>query len=89
MKKLIIILFMLCTPLFAACIKGNCENGWGTFVWNNEDQYEGVWQDGKPLWANKGWGTTSGGQKAIDFGYDKIDKYINSFFTLPFFITFN
>ena len=68
---------MFSTPLFAACIKGNCENGWGTFVWDNEDQYEGVWQDGKPLWRNQGWGTTSGGQKAIDFGYDKIDKYIN------------
>ena len=70
---------MFCTPLFAACIKGNCENGWGTFVWDNEDQYEGVWQDGMPLWRNQGWGTTSGGQKAFDFGYDKIARYVNTF----------
>lgn len=29
------------------CIKGNCENGSGTYKWTEGDVYEGQWKDGK------------------------------------------
>ena len=32
----------------SGCIHGNCENGLGTFIWDNGDQYVGAWKDGKP-----------------------------------------
>ena len=32
----------------SGCIQGNCENGQGTFIWDNGDQYVGAWKDGKP-----------------------------------------
>jgi len=32
----------------SGCIQGNCENGQGTFIWDNGDQYEGAWKNSKP-----------------------------------------
>ncbi len=29
------------------CIEGNCENGYGLYVWPNGNRYEGDWVDGK------------------------------------------
>jgi len=29
------------------CISGNCENGQGTYVWDDGDKYVGAWQNGK------------------------------------------
>lgn len=29
------------------CISGNCENGTGTYLWENGQKYEGEWKDGK------------------------------------------
>ena len=29
------------------CISGDCENGWGTFVWAGGNKYEGTWESGQ------------------------------------------
>jgi clan AA aspartic protease (TIGR02281 family) len=34
-------------PSLAQCIKGDCENGFGIYVFSNGDKYEGDWKDGK------------------------------------------
>jgi hypothetical protein len=41
MKKLLLIL--LCVPLIGIglCISGDCNNGYGTYIWNNGDKYIG------------------------------------------------
>ena len=36
-------------------LSGDCENGWGTYRWDNGDQYEGLWKDGQ----KQGAGTTT------------------------------
>jgi len=61
MKKLLLLL--LCVPLMFSCgenkdnenteknnigcIDGDCENGTGTFIYENGDKYEGEWKDDK------------------------------------------
>ena len=32
-----------------ACMEGDCENGYGTYVWENGDKYVGAWMAG---WAH-------------------------------------
>ena len=46
MKKGLLIL--LCLPLigFGQCISGNCNNGYGTYTWNDEGKYVGEWRNG-------------------------------------------
>ena len=51
MKKLLLIL--LCLPLIgvAQCVSGDCENGYGKFIWGNNINsnlmsFEGQWKDG-------------------------------------------
>jgi len=39
----------------SGCISGDCENGWGTYRWDNGDQYKGNWQNGQ----KQGYGTTA------------------------------
>ncbi|MDC2993423.1 hypothetical protein OAZ25_01065 [Candidatus Pelagibacter sp.] len=36
------------TALKTGCIKGNCVNGKGTFIWPNGDKYNGNWKNQKP-----------------------------------------
>ncbi len=36
------------TALKTGCIKGNCVNGKGTFIWSNGDKYNGDWKNQKP-----------------------------------------
>ncbi len=36
------------TALKTGCIKGNCINGKGTFIWPNGDKYNGDWKNQKP-----------------------------------------
>ena len=36
------------TALKTGCIKGNCVNGKGTFIWPNGDKYNGDWKNQKP-----------------------------------------
>jgi len=50
MKKLLLILLFLsilssCGE--SGCISGDCENGYGAYIWPNGDKYEGEWKDGK------------------------------------------
>ena len=46
------------TALKTGCIKGNCVNGKGTFIWPNGDKYNGNWKNQKPhglgtfIWVN-------------------------------------
>ena len=46
------------TALKTGCIKGNCINGKGTFIWPNGDKYNGNWKNEKPhglgtfIWVN-------------------------------------
>ena len=47
MKKILFILFLL--PVLVAgqkCIKGNCKNGKGTYIWHDGMKYVGEWKDG-------------------------------------------
>ena len=61
MKKLLLIL--LCVPLIGVgqetgCISGDCENGYGTYIWDNGDKYIGEWSNslksgqGKYFWVD-------------------------------------
>ena len=50
MKKLLLLvglIVMVSGSVFAGCIKGNCENGFGTYNWSNGDKYVGEWKNGK------------------------------------------
>lgn len=44
--------------IFAQCISGNCENGFGKYKFKNEDVYEGNWKNsssngkGKRIYSN-------------------------------------
>ena len=50
MKKLLGILvlgLLWCNVGFAECIKGDCNNGYGTFTWTDGAKYVGEWKDDK------------------------------------------
>ena len=50
MKKLSLYVFlvlMFCNVGFAECIKGDCNNGYGTFTWSDGAKYVGEYKDGK------------------------------------------
>ena len=50
-KLLIVALFaVLAAPVstLADCVKGNCFNGYGTYIYPNQDKYIGNFTDGKP-----------------------------------------
>ena len=36
-----------CNVGFAECIKGDCNNGYGTYTYKDGRQYVGEWKDGK------------------------------------------
>ena len=38
---------MFCNVGFAECIKGDCNNGYGTYTYANGGKYVGEWKDGK------------------------------------------
>ena len=51
MKKLLLLL--LCLPIIGSAqtvpfgCTGDCENGYGMYVWDNFDTYQGGWENGK------------------------------------------
>ncbi len=50
MKKLFVILvlgLLWCNVGFAECIKGDCNNGYGTYTYANGGKYVGEFKDGK------------------------------------------
>lgn len=56
----------------AQCVKGNCHNGRGKFVYPNGDQYEGQWKDGKMHGSGK-YEYSNGDRYDGDFHFDKKD----------------
>ena len=56
MKKIILtitVLATLTTSVFAECLSGNCNNGYGLYEYNGGDLYEGYFKDGE----RNGYGT--------------------------------
>tara|TARA_B110000027_G_C15988073_1_gene241894 strand:- start:198 stop:527 length:330 start_codon:yes stop_codon:yes gene_type:complete len=54
----ILLAILASSNVHAECNKGSCQNGKGTYTWDNGDTYEGDWVDGyragkgKSTWAN-------------------------------------
>jgi hypothetical protein len=47
MKKLIIVLLMAPTAVFSQCVMGDCENGVGTYIFEDGTIADGEWEDGE------------------------------------------
>lgn len=45
--KVLIFILVFTTNVLANCIKGNCENGQGTFAWSDGKKYVGEFKEGK------------------------------------------
>ena len=75
MKKLLVIL--LCLPMIfscrdkTGCILGDCENGYGTFIWPSGNKYVGEWKDGK----KHGQGTYTYADGTIEKGLWENDEF--------------
>ena len=49
----LILIISLTTVLKSQCIKGNCYNGNGTFLYLNGDKYQGQWKSGQMQGSGK------------------------------------
>ena len=48
MKKLLVVLFITIPFIgFGQCVDGDCENGVGTYIWEDGDISNGSWKDGE------------------------------------------
>jgi len=75
MKKLlgIVVLGLLwCNVTIAECIKGDCNNGYGTYTYANGSKYAGEWKDGK----ENGQGTYTFANGTVDKGIWKNNQLI-------------
>ena len=75
MKKLLGILvlgLLWCNVGFAECIKGDCNNGYGTYTYANGSKYVGEYKDGK----RNGPGTYTFANGTVDKGIWKNNKLI-------------
>ena len=63
---------MWCNVGFAECIKGDCNNGYGTFTSTNGDKYVGEWKDGK----QHGQGTYTGTDGTVEKGIWKDGELV-------------
>ena len=61
-----------CNTGFAECIKGDCNNGYGTYTYANGSKYVGEWKDGK----ENGQGTYTFANGTVDKGIWKNNKLI-------------
>ena len=55
---------MFCNVGFAECIKGDCNNGYGTYTWADGDKYVGEYKDGN----QHGQGTYTQADGTVDKG---------------------
>ena len=75
MKKFLAILvlgLLWCNVGFAECIKGDCNNGYGTYTWANGNKYVGKFKDAK----RNGLGTYTFANGTVDKGIWKNNKLI-------------
>ena len=93
MKKLLLLL--LCVPLigFGQCISGDCENGYGAYIYDNGDKYVGEFKkevrngQGVFIWGKGKWeGNKYVGEWQNDkmhgqgtLNYANGDKYVGGF----------
>jgi hypothetical protein len=102
MKKLlgiVVLGLLVCTNVYAKCIKGNCKNGFGIWVYPDGTTYEGNWKNHK----FEGLGSVMAGDKKkmyygifikgelvkyltkIDY-YNIEDKYAKNIFKIPTYV---
>jgi len=77
MKKILGILvlgLLWCNTGFAECIKGDCNNGYGTYTYANGNKYVREFKDAK----RNGLGTYTFANGTVDKGIWKINKLIES-----------
>jgi len=77
MKKLLEILvpgLLWCNVGFAECIKGDCNNGYGTYTYANGSKYVWEFKDAK----RNGLGTYTFANGTVDKGIWKNNKLIES-----------
>ena len=77
MKKLLAIIvlgLLLSGNAYAECIKGDCNNGQGTFTFANGDKYVGEYKDGK----EHGQGTMTHSDGKIEKGIWENGKLIKN-----------
>jgi len=75
MKKLLAILvlgLLWCNVGFAECIKGDCNNGYGTYTYANGSKYVGEFKNAK----RNGLGTYTFANGTVDKGIWKNNKLI-------------
>jgi len=65
---------MWCNVGFAKCIKGDCNNGYGTYTWADGSKYVGEYKDG----LEHGQGTYTGSDGTVDKGIWKNNKLIEA-----------
>ena len=81
---IILIIFILplisMAQLYGNCVSGDCENGYGVYVWSSGDKYEGFWKNDKR--NGQGTYTHAGGYvrkgKWIDNAYQRPQPYTRS-----------
>ena len=79
MKKLFLYVFLVlmwCNVGFAECIKGDCDNGYGTYTYTyaNGSKYVGEFKDAK----RNGLGTYTFANGTVDKGIWKNNKLIEA-----------
>ena len=93
--KILFTIFFLFLPasVLAECISGDCDNGYGTYIWSNGSKYNGEWKnnsmDGQGTLTDSNGGKYVGGYKNdlrhglgfVTFGIGEWegDKYLGEY----------
>ena len=72
MKKLLLLLMIVPMIGFGQCISGDCENGYGTYTYENGEKYVGEYKDNKM----HGQGTFTDADGTIEKGLWGNDEFI-------------